>query len=134
LQIHVYMFFFQPTHNKLPDTSNLQLFANSNLTKNQISKWKTRPLNNLCNFKSLESDSEGQNPLDSSVPYIIGNLLEHRSLKWVRMTHLDTSNTSYGQKKGWESIWQFDSRPLKVKNPCIQVAFNIPLESSQQGL
>jgi hypothetical protein len=32
------------------------------------------------------------------------------------MTHLDTSNTSYGQKKGQESNWQFDSRPLKVKN------------------
>jgi hypothetical protein len=32
------------------------------------------------------------------------------------MTHLDTSNTSYGQKKSWKSNWQFDSRPLKVKN------------------
>jgi hypothetical protein len=32
------------------------------------------------------------------------------------MTHLDTSNASYGQKKGQESNWQFDSRPLKVKN------------------
>jgi len=32
------------------------------------------------------------------------------------MTHLDISNTSYGQKKGRESNWQFDSRPLKVKN------------------
>jgi len=25
-------------------------------------------------------------------------------------------NTSYGQKKGRESNWQFDSRPLKVRN------------------
>jgi hypothetical protein len=24
------------------------------------------------------------------------NLLERRCLKWARMTHLDTSNTSYG--------------------------------------
>ncbi len=32
------------------------------------------------------------------------------------MTHLDTSNTSYGQKKGWESNYQFDFQPLKVKN------------------
>ncbi len=32
------------------------------------------------------------------------------------MTHLVTSNTSYGQKKGWDSNWQFDSWPLKVKN------------------
>jgi hypothetical protein len=32
------------------------------------------------------------------------------------MTHLDISNTSYGQKKGQESNCQFDSRPLKVGN------------------
>jgi len=30
--------------------------------------------------------------------------------------HLDTLNTSYGQKKGRESNCQFDCRPLKVKN------------------
>jgi hypothetical protein len=36
--------------------------------------------------------------------------------KWVRMTHLDIWNTSYGQKKGWKSNWQFDFRPLMVKN------------------
>jgi hypothetical protein len=29
---------------------------------------------------------------------------------------LDIWNTSYGQKKVWESNWQFDSRPLKVVN------------------
>jgi hypothetical protein len=32
------------------------------------------------------------------------------------MGHLDIYSTSYGQKKGRESNWQFDSRPLKVKN------------------
>jgi hypothetical protein len=32
------------------------------------------------------------------------------------MTHLDTLNTSYGQEKGKESNWQFDSWPLKVRN------------------
>jgi hypothetical protein len=57
-----------------------------------------------------------QNPLDWRIPYIIGNLLELRCLKWARMTHLNIWNTSYGQKKGWESNWQFDSRPLKVMN------------------
>jgi hypothetical protein len=31
-------------------------------------------------------------------------------------SHLDICNTSYGQKKGHESNWQFDSRPLKVRN------------------
>jgi len=42
--------------------------------------------------------------------------LRHRCLKWARITHLDISNTSYGQKKGRESNWWFDSRPLKVRN------------------
>jgi hypothetical protein len=32
------------------------------------------------------------------------------------MIYLSTYNTSYGQKKGWESKCQFDSQPLKVKN------------------
>jgi hypothetical protein len=32
------------------------------------------------------------------------------------MTHLDNCNTSYGQKKGRESNWQFDSRPWEVGN------------------
>jgi hypothetical protein len=32
------------------------------------------------------------------------------------MTHLDISNTSYGQKNGRKSNCQFDSRTLKVNN------------------
>ncbi len=42
--------------------------------------------------------------------------MNRRCLKWVHMTHLDIWNTSYGQKKGRESNWQFDSRPLKAGN------------------
>jgi hypothetical protein len=30
--------------------------------------------------------------------------------------HLNICSTSYGKKKGQESNWQFDSRPLKVGN------------------
>jgi len=67
-------------------------------------------------IKSLENDCKGQNTLDCKVIYIIGKVLEHKCVKWARMTHLDTLNTSYGQKKGHESNCQFDSRPLKVKN------------------
>jgi len=48
--------------------------------------------------------------------YIIGNLLQHRCLKWVRIVHLDIWNTSYGQKKGRESNCQFDSRLENVGN------------------
>jgi hypothetical protein len=66
--------------------------------------------------ESSKSNCRGQNPLDSRFFYIIGKFLEHTCLKWARITHLNTWNISYGQKKGLESNWQFDSRPLKVKN------------------
>jgi hypothetical protein len=55
-------------------------------------------------------------PMDWRIIYIIEKLLKCRCLQWARMTHLDIWNTSYGQKKGRESNWQFDSQPLKVKN------------------
>jgi hypothetical protein len=54
--------------------------------------------------------------MDWRVRYIIEKLLKCRCLKWAYMIHLDTSNTSYGQKKGQESNWQFDFWPLKVRN------------------
>jgi hypothetical protein len=47
---------------------------------------------------------------------VIGKVLKCRCPKWPRMSHLDICSPSYGQKKGWESNWQFDSRPLKVRN------------------
>jgi len=66
--------------------------------------------------ESSEGNCRGQNSMDWGVLYIIKKLLERTCLKWVYMTHLDIWNTSYGQKKGWESNWQFDSQPLKIKN------------------
>jgi hypothetical protein len=73
--------------------------------------------------------------MDLRFPNVIGKLLERRCLKWVHMTHLDTSNTSYGQKKGRESnchstIKSWESPRL----PCVQVACDIPLEIYRQGL
>jgi len=67
-------------------------------------------------LETLKSDFRGQNSMAYGVFYIIKNLLEFRCLKWVRISHLDIWNTSYGQKKGWESNCQFDSRPEKVRN------------------
>jgi hypothetical protein len=64
----------------------------------------------------LERDYRGQNPSIWIFFYIIRKILKRRCLKWARMTHLDIWNTSYDQKKGRESNWQFDSRPLKVRN------------------
>jgi hypothetical protein len=66
--------------------------------------------------KFSENNYKGQNSLDWGNFYIIGKLLEHRCLQQACMTHLDTWNTSYGQKKGRESNWQFNSRALKVRN------------------
>jgi hypothetical protein len=66
--------------------------------------------------KRSERDYRGQNPLPWSILYIIEKLLKRRCLKWARIANLDIYNTSYGQKKGRESNWQFDSRPLKVGN------------------
>ncbi len=47
---------------------------------------------------------------------LIENFLKHKCLKWVHMIHLNTYNTNYGLKKGWESNYQFNSQPLKVKS------------------
>ncbi len=67
-------------------------------------------------LECLKSDCKGQNSMDWRVLYIIEKSLKRRCLKWARITHLDIWNISYGQKKGWESNWQFDSQPLKVRN------------------
>jgi hypothetical protein len=77
------------------------------------------PLGELESRRTPESsgnDCRGQNTLVWRVLYIIGKILKLKCLKWAHITHLDIWNTSYGQKKGWESNWQFDSRPLKVRN------------------
>jgi hypothetical protein len=66
--------------------------------------------------KTLELDCRGQNTSHWGVLYIIRKLLKFRCRKWARMGHLDICSTSYGKKEGQESNWQFDSRPLKVKN------------------
>jgi hypothetical protein len=67
-------------------------------------------------LENSEHDCRGQNTSHWSVFYTVGNFLKCRCPKWPRMNHLDICSTSYGQKKGRESNWQFDSRPLKVKN------------------
>jgi len=66
--------------------------------------------------ETSESDFKGQNLMARGVLYIIRKILELRCLKWARITHLDIWNISYGQKKGQESNYQFDSQQEKVKN------------------
>jgi len=66
--------------------------------------------------ENSELDFRGQNTLHWGVLYINGKVLKCRCPKWPCMSHLDICNPSYGQKKGRESNWQFDSQPLKVGN------------------
>jgi hypothetical protein len=64
----------------------------------------------------LEFNSNAQNYSHWGVLGFIGKFLKRRYRKWPRIGHLDICRPSYGQKKGRESNWQFDSRPLKVRN------------------
>jgi hypothetical protein len=64
----------------------------------------------------LELNNKAQNTSHWGVLSVIGKVLKSRYRKWPRIGHLDICSPSYGQKKGRESNWQFDSRPLKVGN------------------
>jgi hypothetical protein len=77
----------------------------------KIRTWESSETLEISKF-----DYRGQNTLHLDVFYIIRELAKCRCRKWACMGHLDICSTSYGKKKGQESNWQFDSRPLKVKN------------------
>jgi hypothetical protein len=64
----------------------------------------------------LEFNSKAQNTSHWDVLDVIEKVLKRKYRKWPRIGHLDICSPSYGQKKGRESNWQFDSRPLKVRN------------------
>jgi hypothetical protein len=63
-----------------------------------------------------ELNSKAQNTSHWGVLGVIGKVFKRKYRKWPRIGHLDICRPSYGQKKGWESNWQFDFRPLKVEN------------------
>ncbi len=77
---------------------------------------KVGDLESSGTLECLEFDSKGKNTSSWGVLSVIGKVLKCRCPKWHRIGHLDICRPSYGQKKGWESNWQFDSRPLKVGN------------------
>jgi hypothetical protein len=70
----------------------------------------------LRDSRKLRARVRGQNTSHWGVLYINGKVLKCRCPKWPHMSHLDIYSPGYGQKKGRESNWQFDSRPLKVRN------------------
>jgi len=77
---------------------------------------KVGDLESSGTLECSELDSNAQNTLHWSVLGVIGKVLKRRYRKWPRIGHWDICSPSYGQKKGRESNWQFDSRPLKVRN------------------
>jgi len=77
---------------------------------------KSEDLESFETPECLELDTKAQNTLHGGVLGVIGKVLKRRYRKWPRIGHLDICRPSYGQKKGRESNWQFDSRPLKVGN------------------
>ncbi len=82
-------------------------------------KPNTPKVGDLESFRTpecLELDRKAQNTLHRGVLGVIKKVLKLRYRKWPCIGHLDISSQSYGQKKGRESNWQFDSRPLKVRN------------------
>ncbi len=80
--------------------------------------------------ENSELDRRGQISLHLSVLGVIGKVLKCRCPKWPRIGHLDICSPSYGQKKGRESNWQFDSRPLKVGNrPALDMRWGSAIRS-----
>jgi hypothetical protein len=77
---------------------------------------KVGDLESSGTLECLELDSKAQNILHWGVLGVVGKFLKRRYRKWPCIGHLDIWSPSYRQKKGRESNWQFDSRPLKVWN------------------
>ncbi len=70
----------------------------------------------LRDSRKLRARVQRSNTLHRGVLYVIGKVLKCKCLKWPRIGNLNICSSSYGQRKGRESNWQFDSRPLKVRN------------------
>jgi hypothetical protein len=81
--------------------------------------WKSWELESSGTPECSEFDSKGQNTLHWGVLDIVGKVLKRRYRKCPRIGNSDICSPIYGQKKGRESNWQFDSQPLKVGNRCL---------------
>ncbi len=78
--------------------------------------WKSWRFGALRDFRMFKARQQGPKHLSLGVLGVIEKFLKRRYRKWPRIGHSDIYSPSYGQKKGRESNWQFDSRPLKVGN------------------
>jgi hypothetical protein len=78
----------------------------------------------LRDSRMFRARQKGAKTLHWGVLGVIGKFLKRRYRKCPRIGNSDICNPSCGQKKGRESNWQFDSRPLKVGNrPVLDVRF-----------
>jgi hypothetical protein len=80
---------------------------------------KVEDLESSGTLECLEFDRKGQNTSHWNVLGVVEKVLKRRYRKCPRIGNSDICSPSYGQKKGRESNWQFDSRPLKVGNRCL---------------
>jgi hypothetical protein len=81
--------------------------------------WKSWDWESTGTPECSELDSKEKNTSHWGVLGVIGKVLKRRYRKCPRIGNSDIFSPSYGQKKGRESNWQFDSRPLKVGNRCL---------------
>ncbi len=90
----------------------------------KLNTWKSWELESFGTPECSELDSKGQNTSHWGVLGVVGKVLKRRYRKCPCIGNSDICSPSYGQKKGRESNWQFDSRPLKVGNrPLCDVRF-----------
>jgi hypothetical protein len=70
----------------------------------------------LRDSRMFRARQQGAKHLALGCVGVVGKVLKRRYRKCPRIGNSDICSPSYGQKKGRESNWQFDSRPLKVGN------------------
>jgi hypothetical protein len=80
---------------------------------NELPCWE---LESQMHFRIFRAWLQGSKPIASKNSYIIRKLLKCWCLKWACIAHFNIWSKSYGQKKGRESNWQFDSQTLKIGN------------------
>jgi hypothetical protein len=81
--------------------------------------WKSWDLESSGTPECSELNSKGQNTLHWGVLSVVEKVFKRKYRKFPRIGNSNICSPSYGQKKGRESNWQFDSRPLKVGNRCL---------------
>jgi hypothetical protein len=78
--------------------------------------WKSWDLESFGTPECSKLHNKWQNTSHWGVLGVFRKVLKRKYRKCPRIGNSDICSPSYGQKKGRESNWQFDSRSLKVEN------------------